>query len=85
MDEEAIDLVMKLAHEKRKTDKTTIDYKTKNLKNHLKAADKVNAQFCCVIGENELKNKTVWVKDLENKVEEIVSLESFLTSKSFNY
>jgi histidyl-tRNA synthetase len=84
MDEEAVDLIVGVAHKKRKKDKVTIDYKAKNLKNHLKAADKVNAQFCCVIGENELKDNTIWVKDLENKVEEIISLESFLTSKSLN-
>ncbi|MDD3817898.1 MAG: histidine--tRNA ligase [Thiovulaceae bacterium] len=77
MDDEAVDLVMNLAHAKRKEAKVTIDYKAKNLKNHLKAADKVNARFCCVIGENEMKNQTIWVKDLENKTEETISLASF--------
>jgi histidyl-tRNA synthetase len=77
MDEEAVDLVMNLAHKKRKTDKTTIDYKAKNLKNHLKGADKVNAKFCCVIGTNEMENQTIWVKDLENKTEQTLSIEEF--------
>jgi histidyl-tRNA synthetase len=77
MDDEAIDLVMRLAHKKRKSDKTTIDYKSKNLKNHLKGADKVNARFCCVIGTNEIENGTIWVKDLENKTEQTLSLEDF--------
>jgi len=77
MDDEAVDLVMNLAHAKRKEAKVTIDYKAKNLKNHLKAADKVNARFCCVIGENEMKNQTIWVKDLENKTEETISLANF--------
>ncbi len=77
MDEEAVDLVLNLTHKKRKTDKATCDYKAKNLKNHLKGADKVNARYCCVIGSNELENKTIWVKDLENKTEEVVSQESF--------
>ncbi|MBU1658113.1 histidine--tRNA ligase [bacterium] len=77
MDDEAVDLVMSLAHRKRKTDKTTIDYKARNLKSHLKAADKVNARYCAVIGENELENNTVWVKDLENKTETTLKLESF--------
>jgi histidyl-tRNA synthetase len=77
MDEEAVDSVMSLAHKKRKTDKTTIDYKAKNLKNHLKGADKVNARFCCVIGTNEMENQTIWVKDLENKTEHIVSIKEF--------
>ena len=69
MDEEALDLVMQLAHKKRATDKTTMDYKAKNLKNHLKAADKVNARYCAVIGENEINDGTIWVKDLHNKTE----------------
>ena len=77
MDDEAVDLVMNLAHAKRKEVKVTIDYKAKNLKNHLKAADKVNARFCCVIGENEMKSQTIWVKDLENKTEDTISLASF--------
>lgn len=77
MDDEAVDLVMSLAHKKRKTDKTTIDYKAKNLKNHLKGADKVNARFCCVIGTNEMQNGTVWVKDLEEKTETTIKVEVF--------
>lgn len=77
MDDEAVDLVMNLAHAERKEAKVTIDYKAKNLKNHLKAADKVNARFCCVIGENEMKNQTIWVKDLENKTEETISIANF--------
>ncbi|MBU0721575.1 histidine--tRNA ligase [bacterium] len=77
MDEEAVDLVVSLAQKKRKTDKTTIDYKAKNLKNHLKAADKANAEFCCVIGENELKEASIWVKDLKNKTESTIALKDF--------
>jgi histidyl-tRNA synthetase len=77
MDEEAVDLVVTLAHKKRKTDKTTIDYKSKNLKNHLKGADKANARFCCVIGTNEIENGTIWIKDLENKTEETLPLKDF--------
>ncbi len=77
MDEEAVNLVINLAQKKRKTDKTTIDYKAKNLKNHLKGADKANARFCCVIGTNELENGTIWVKDLENKTEETIALGDF--------
>ena len=77
MDEEAVDIIISLTQQKRKTKKAACDYKAKNLKNHLKGADKVNARFCCVIGSNELENKTIWVKDLENKTEETISLEDF--------
>ncbi|WP_295023218.1 histidine--tRNA ligase [Sulfurimonas sp.] len=77
MDTEAIDIVVELAQKKRKTEKTVIDYKVKNLQNHLKAADKVNAKYCAVIGSHEMKNKTVWIKNLEDKTEQIVEVKNF--------
>lgn len=77
MDSEAVDLVVKIAQQKRKTKKVTIDYKAKSLKNHLKSADKVDARFCCVIGTNEIETNTIWIKDLENKTEETISLDNF--------
>ncbi|MCF6339226.1 MAG: histidine--tRNA ligase [Sulfurimonas sp.] len=77
MDEEAIDLMVKLAHKKRKNDKVIIDYKAKNLQKHLKAADKVNAKFCAIVGLNEIKNGTIWIKNLETKTEKIIKLGEF--------
>jgi len=77
MDEDAVDLVVSLTHTKRDTDKTICDFKAKNLKNHLKGADRVNAKFCCVIGSNELKDGTIWVKDLEAKLENVILLKDF--------
>jgi len=77
MDEEAISLIINLTQQKRQTDKATCDYKAKNLKNHLKGADKVDAKYCCIIGSNELENKTIWVKDLENKTEQTILLSEF--------
>ena len=77
MDEEALELIIKLTQQKRKSKKAGCDFKAKNLKNHLKGADKMNARFCCVIGSNELENNTIWVKDLEKKTESTISLEEF--------
>jgi histidyl-tRNA synthetase len=77
MDEEAVDLILKLTHQKRTNNKATCDFKAKNLKNHLKGADKFNARYCCVIGSNELETQTIWVKDLTNKTEETISLKEF--------
>jgi len=77
MDLEAVDLVVKLTQSKRDTQKVTCDFKAKNLKNHLKAADKVNAKFCCIIGENERNDATIWVKDLEAKSEKVIPLKDF--------
>jgi len=77
MDEEAVELILSLTQRKRKTDKASCDYRARNLKNHLKSADKINARYCCVIGSNELENGTIWVKDLENKTEEILDIKEF--------
>ena len=77
MDDEALDLAVKIAHQKRNSDVVSIDYKTKNLKNHLKAADKENVKYCAVIGSNEMKDGTIWVKNLEDKTEQTLLLEDF--------
>jgi histidyl-tRNA synthetase len=77
MDENAIAQVFNLGMKKRKTDKVTIGYKARNLKAHLKAADKANASYCAILGENELNNGTVWVKDLVNKTESEIPQEEF--------
>ena len=77
MDDEALDLAVKIAHQKRNSDVVSIDYKTKNLKNHLKAADKENVKYCAIIGSNEMKDGTIWVKNLEDKTEQTLLLEDF--------
>jgi len=77
MDDEAIDLIVNIAQKKRLTHKVTLDYKSKNYQKHLKAADKVNAKFCAIIGSNEIKDGTISIKDLQNKTESVVSLKEF--------
>lgn len=77
MDDEGLSIVMKAAQAKRKTDKVNVEYKSKNFKNHLKGADKVNARYCAIIGENERNDGTIWVKDLEEKSEKTIPLDTF--------
>ena len=77
MDDEGLPLIMKAAQAKRKSDKVNVEYKSKNFKNHLKGADKVNARYCAIIGENERNDGTIWVKDLENKTEETIDFNLF--------
>jgi len=77
MDDEAIDTLFPLASSKRATDKVTIEYTPKKLKAHLKGADKVNARYCAVIGEDEMKNGTIWIKDLVKKEERTISQSKF--------
>lgn len=77
MDEEALALIMKSGQAKRLETKVTIEYEPKSLKAHLKSADRVHARYCAVIGEDELDANTIWVKDLVEKRESVISLTSF--------
>jgi len=77
MVEEAVEALFPLATAKRKETRVTLEYASKGFKSHMKGADKVNAKYCVLIGEDELKNGTVWVKDLESKEERTVLVEEF--------
>ncbi len=77
MDDDSIELAIELGHKKRKSDKAVVEYKRKSLKNHLKGADKINARYCVVIGEDERNNGTVWVKDLQEKTEKVIPQKEF--------
>ncbi len=68
--EEAKELLFSQASKQRKIDKVIHNYDIKSLKAHLKGADKANARYCAVIGEDELKNSLLWIKDLQEKTEE---------------
>lgn len=77
MDDDSVELAIELGQKKRKNEKAIVEYKRKSLKNHLKGADKVNARYCAVIGENERQNGTVWVKDLLEKTEKVIPQSEF--------
>ncbi len=76
MDEEAVPTIIKTAQIKRQSEKVSVEYQPKGLKAHLKAADRVNARYCAVIGENEFKEGKIWVKDLEQKSEQVILLDT---------
>ncbi len=78
MDEEAIDLIFDLATQKRPKARVLMEYKPKSLKAHLKAADRQKARYACIVGENERKSGTIWIKDLERKEERTVPIATFL-------
>ncbi len=78
MIEEAIPTAFHLALQKRKSAKLFMEYKQKSLKAHLKAADKHNSRYACIIGEDEFQKGTLWVKDLEEKREFHISQKEFL-------
>jgi len=70
---EAVEVLLLLAAQKRTTDKVTVEYASKGFKSHMKGADKSNARYALLIGEDEMKNDTVWIKDLENKEERVIA------------
>ncbi len=75
MEEEALDTILKIAHNKRKSERVFVEYSKRSLKAHLKAADRLGARVCAVIGEEELKDSLVWIKDLETKEERRVGFD----------
>ena len=78
MDEDGVDKIVKIAKDVKKRYNSIVEFAPKKLKAHLKAADKVNARYCAIIGEDELKSGTIWVKDLVNKEEKVLKIEDFL-------
>ncbi|ADU29774.1 histidine--tRNA ligase [Evansella cellulosilytica] len=85
MGEEPKNVAPKLLHDLRKQGLTVdTDYLNKKMKAQFKAADRLNASFAIILGEQELENDSVMVKALstgeqeEVKVQELVS---YLKSK----
>ncbi len=78
LDPEALDIAFEMATTLRKNLRLYFESKPKSLKAHLKAADKHNARYAAIIGEEELANKTIWLKDLSQKEESILKIEEFL-------
>jgi histidyl-tRNA synthetase len=75
LDAEVLPTLFTLATKKRKDEKTLLSYDTKSLKAHLKAADKEKIKYCAIIGENEQKNGTIWIKDLDKQSEQVLSIK----------
>ena len=77
LDERALSSLLQIAKDKRGEQRVYLEYEKKSLKSHLKNADKMGYLKVCIIGEDELKNNTVWVKNLENKEEQNFPLKEF--------
>ena len=75
MDDEALDVVFTQVAKKRKTTQVITDYKSRGFGKHLNNAGKKGATRVALIGENELKDNTVWVKDLSSGNEETINIE----------
>lgn len=65
-----------------------MDYLSRNIKNNLKRADKLNSKFVAIIGEDEIKNNYVTIKNNQTKEGYKVNLEEvieFLDEKLEGY
>jgi len=77
MCEDALDTVFTKVNQKRKNVKTITDYKVRSFSKHLNNAQKQGATIVALIGENELKDNTIWIKNLENKKEQTIEMDKF--------
>jgi len=77
MIEEANDLVFSLVSKKRKTTNVITDYNVRSFSKHLNNAIKKGATMVALIGEKELKNNSIWVKDTKTQKEEFLDIGKF--------
>jgi len=77
MSENAIDTVFCAVNQKRKIVKVITDYKVRSFSKHLNNAQKQGARTVALIGENEMEDGNIWIKNLETKEESKISIEDF--------
>ncbi|NPA29092.1 MAG: histidine--tRNA ligase [Epsilonproteobacteria bacterium] len=76
MEPAALPAVLQAAHRLRQNHTVHTEYAKKSLKAHLKAADRLGARYCAVVGEEELSQNAIWVKDMETKEERRLALDA---------
>jgi histidyl-tRNA synthetase len=77
MSQDAIDMVFSAVYNKRETMKVLTDYKVRGFSKHLNNAQKMGATKVALIGDDELENNTIWVKDFSTKEESKIDIENF--------
>ena len=64
-----------LSELRRKNFSATMDFAKRSIKAQMKQAAKSGAKFAVIIGEDEVKNSTVTIKNLETSEQENISAE----------
>ena len=77
LDGNSLNTMLKVANQKRKTTKTLVEYAPRGFGKHFGIAEKLGANIVALIGENELNNGTIYIKDLKTKEEKNLKLEDF--------
>lgn len=80
MTEEASVFALKVAKQLRDNEINTDIYSNfnKDMKAKLKYADKLNIPYVCIIGEDEMQEKVVMLKNMKEKVQEKVGVEEMI-------
>ncbi len=78
MTQEGLDIAFDIAYKLRKKQRAIMEYQPKSLRAHLKAADRHMVRYACILGEDELREDSVWIKDLVRKEEQKVDRKRFL-------
>jgi histidyl-tRNA synthetase len=78
MSDDAISYALSLVNQKRKSKNVIFEYKRKGFSKHLNIASKYGVKYCCLIGEDEVKNSQIWTKDIISQDEKVLSREEFL-------
>ena len=55
-----------------------MDYLNKSLKGAMRAANDIGATFVLILGDNELKNNTISVKDMTSSIQKQVSMQNLI-------
>ena len=70
---------LKIAETLRKADfKVEVEMKTRKMKKSLEYANEENIPYVFILGEDELKQNQVSVKDMKNKIQTTISLENLV-------
>ncbi len=77
MSQDAIDTVFSLVNKKRKDIRVITDYKSRGFSKHLNNASKQGATTVALIGDDELSNGTIWMKNLSTQEEQNIKIEDF--------
>ena len=80
MDEACSGFALKIAKNLRDNKINTEVYSNfyKDMKSKLKYADKLNIPYVCIIGENEMKENSVMLKNMIEKTQEVVKENEFI-------
>lgn len=74
-EKEAVCLVHQLRKQGIQADK---DYQNRKMKGQLKAADRYQAKYVLILGENELKDRTIVIKEMATGNQETIALDSVI-------